>query len=172
MSAEFRDQKLSDPCMRCPNPGIGCEMEMISNLPEIIEAGSRGELIEPEFEYEFGIQAAIFHDHEEKLWKQFRIDPEVRRWVKLMEFCGVGQCYQIIPRPPHGQKIGWVVGCGNTIQEAADHLKANAEAIKDLPVDVKLDALEEAVREVIEAQSEGNEFTDQPVPDPEEVLKS
>src|ERR1035437_3107912 len=83
---------------------------MISNLGAIIEAGARGELIEPDFEFEFGIQTAIFHDHEEDLWKQFRLPEDIRRWVKLMEFCEVHGRYQIIPRRPFGQKIGWLVG--------------------------------------------------------------
>lgn len=169
MSAEFRQDKLVDPCCRAPNPGIGCEMEMIRNIGEMILAGSRGELVEPDYEFEFGVQAAIFHDHPEELWKQFRLDPEVRRWVKLMEFCDVeGRC-QIIPRPPHGQKIGWLVGVGNTIEEMAEHLMTNAKALKDYPFDIKLDALPTAIAQAKIAEEEGVEFTDQRIPEPEEI---
>jgi len=171
MSAEFREDMLVDPCCRCPNPGIGCEMEMISNLGEIVEAGARGELIEPDFEYEFGVQAAIFHDGSEDHWKQFRLEPEIRRWVKLMEFCQVGECYNIIPRPPHGKKIGWLVGVGNTIEEMTEHLQANAKALKNYPFDIKTDALWEALEQAKVAESEGIEFSDQPIPEPAEVIE-
>ena len=171
VSGEFRNEILNDPCCRAPNPGIGCEMEMIKNLGEVILAGANGELVEPEYEFEFGIQAAIFHDHEEDLWKQFRIPAELRRWIKLMEFCQVGEPYNIIPRPPHGQKIGWVVGVGHTIEEAAAHLQANTKELKEIHVEVKIEALEEAVKQARQAESEGVEFTHQDIPDPETILQ-
>lgn len=169
LSAEFRGDILTDLCARCPNPGIGVEMEMISNLGPIIEAGARGELMEPEFEYEFGIQAAIFHDHDEELYKQFRLPEDLRRWVKLMEFCEMDGLCQIIPRRPFGQKIGWLLGVGDSIESASRHLYDNAEALKDHPFDIKLDALADAVYQAQEAEKAGFEFSDQPTPDPEDV---
>lgn len=169
MSAEFREHFLVDPCCRCPNPGIGCEMEMISNLGKIILAGARGQMVQPEYEFEFGVQAAIHHSGDDKAWKQFRIDPEMRRWVKLMEFCQAGEPYNIIPRPPHGSKIGWVVGVGNTLEEMTKHLLKNCEALKELPFDIKTDALEKALEQAKIAEDEGVEFTDQKIPDPEIV---
>ena len=169
LSAEFRGDILTDLCARCPNPGIGVEMEMISNLGPIIDAGARGELIEPEFEYEFGIQAAIFHEHEEDLWKQFRLPDDLRRWVKLMEFCEIDGLYQIIPRRPYGQKIGWLLGVGDSIEAASAHLYENAEALKDHPWDIKLDALADAVHQAQEAEKAGFTFTDKAIPTPETV---
>lgn len=171
LSAEFREKVLTDICTRCPNPGIGCEMEMIENLPEIIYKGAAGELVEPKFVAEFGIQAAVYHTHDKELGKQFRIDPEVRQFFKLMEFCEVDGLYQILPRPPHGDKIGWLVGIGDTIEEAADHLKKNAEYFKKYPFEIKLGELEEAVRQAHAAEEAGFEFTDQTLPDPEEVAE-
>lgn len=171
LSAEFRKDILTDFCARAPNPGLGCEMEMIENIGEMVYRGAHGELVEPVFEAEYGIQVAVFHDHDEELPKQFRIDPEVRRWFKLMEFCRVGELYQIVPRRPYGQKIGWLVGIGDTIQEAADHVQDVAEQFKKYPFDIKLDALPEAVKQAAEMEKQGMEFTDQPLPDPDTVLE-
>jgi len=159
----------SSNCMRAPNPGLGVEMEMIRNLGEIIYHGAHGDLIEPDFEFEYGIQAAIFHDHEEDAWKQFPLDDDVRRWVKLMEFAYIDGLYQIIPRPPHGQKIGWLLGVGHSIEEAAQHLYENADRLKDYPFDIKLDALEDAVDQAHALQDEGAAFADQPIPEPDEI---
>lgn len=171
LSAEFRGKILTDFCARAPNPGIGCEMEMISNLGEIIVAGVEGELVEPEFEAEFGIQAAVFHKHPADMWKQFRIPEELRRWLKLMEYCKVGDLYQIIPRPPHGEKIGWLVGTGDTIEEAAQHLQDNAKQLEGYPFEIKLEALEEALTQAHSMEEQGFEFTDQPIPEPSTILK-
>lgn len=163
-----------DPCCRCPNPGIGVEMEMIANLPEIIWHGAAGEMVQPVMEYQFGIQAGLFHEHDKELWKQFRIPHEIKRWVKLMEFCKKDEeddLWQIVPRPPHGEKIGWIIGVGNTIKEAARHVHGIAEAFKGTHVEARLESLKEAIEEIHEAESEGIEFTDQSVPEPESVVK-
>lgn len=170
LSAEFRQDILTDFCARAPNPGLGCEMEMIENIGEMVLMGANGELVEPRFEAEYGIQVAVFHDHDKELPKQFPIDPEVRRWIKLMEFCKSDGLYQIIPRPPHGEKIGWLVGIGNTIQAAADHLQDVAEQFKDYPFDIKIEALPEAIEQASEMEKRGMEFSDKPLPNPDEVL--
>lgn len=171
LSAEFRKDMLTDFCARAPNPGLGCEMEMIANIGEMIYRGAHGELVNPVFEAEYGIQVAVFHDHDADLPKQFRIDPDVRRWIKLMEFCKVGDLYQIVPRPPCGEKIGWLIGIGDTIQEAADHVQDVAEQFKKYPFDIKLDCLPEAIKQAEAMEKEGMEFTDQPLPNPDEVLE-
>lgn len=170
LSAEFRGDILTDFCARAPNPGIGVEMEMISNLGQIMFEGARGILVEPDFEYHYGIQAAIFHDDDGELWKKFKIPEEIRRWVKLMEFCQTGDLYQIVPRTPYGNKIGWLLGVGNSIEEAAKHLFENAEALKKYPFDIKTDALEEAVKQAHEMKMVGFEFSDQPLPDEKELV--
>lgn len=171
LSMEFRDDKLTDPCARGANPGLGVKMEMISNLADIILAGADGELVEPEYEFEFGIQAAIFHDHPEELGKRFKLPEDLRRWVKLMEFAKVGEYYEILPRRPFGTKIGWLLGVGDTIKDAAAHLHENAEALKDHPFDIKTGSLEEAVEQAQEAEKAGFEFSDQPIPSPESVTE-
>jgi hypothetical protein len=169
LSAEYRGDILTDFCARAPNPGIGVEMEMTRNLGQIIVEGAHGELVEPDFEFQYGIQAAIFHDHDEALSKQFPLSDKVRRWVKLMEFAYVDGLYQIIPRPPHGKKIGWLLGVGDSIEAATKHLYENAEQLKDYPFDIKLDALPEAIAQAQEMEKEGLEFADQPIPEPETV---
>lgn len=171
LSAEFRGDILTDFCARAPNPGIGVEMEMIKNLGEIIVGGVQGKLVQPVYEAEFGIQAAVFHDHDDDLWKQFRIDPSVRRWFKLMEFCEVESRYQIVPRPPFGSKIGWIVGIGNSIREAAAHLEENCEYFKKYPFDIRKDCLEEAIKQAHDMKEEGFEFTHQRLPAPDSVLE-
>lgn len=171
LSAEFRKKILTDFCARAPNPGIGVEMEMTKNLGEIIYHGAHGELVEPVYEFDYGIQAAIFHDDDKELAKQFRLPDDLRRWVKLMEFCKDGGKYQIIPRPPYGEKIGWLLGVGNSIEEAAKHLFKNAEQLKKYPFDIKTDCLEEALKQAEAMQEEGLEFADQKLPDPEKVME-
>lgn len=169
-SCEFRKDVLTDFTARAPDPGLGVQMEMIKNLGEIIVAGAHGELVEPVFEAEYGIQVAIMHDHEGELWKQFRLPHQVRRWVKLLEFGKLEDLYQMVPRVPFGQKIGWLIGIGDSVQAAADHLQKNKSMLEDYPFDIDLSHLEDAVEQAKALESEGHEFSQDPLPDPETVL--
>lgn len=172
ITAEFRQNILTDISCRAPDPGIGVEMEMIANLGEIINAGARGELIEPDYIAEFGIQAAVFHCHEEEMWKQFPVPEDMRQWFKLIDFCRVDGLYQIVPRPTHGEKIGWLLGIGDTIEEAAEHLFENKAKLKDYPFDVSTDSLEDAIAQAEAMHQQGLEFSDQEIPEPEAVMKN
>lgn len=159
-----------DPCLRAPNPGIGAEMEMIDNLGDVIIAGAQGKIVEPEYSKQFGVQCAVYHDYAEDAWKDLEIDPDVRRWFKLMDFCRVGQVESIIPRVPYGTKVGWLIGVGDTIDEVVDHVKENAEKLKGLAIDIRLDSMYDALKEIRLAEKQDVEFTDQPVPEPEIAL--
>lgn len=160
-----------DPCVRFPNPGSGVQMEMISNLGKMMLECSMGVMTEPEYEFQFGIQAAMHHDHESDQWKTITIPEQCRRWVKLMDFCGTKDGFTIIPRVPYGDKIGWVLGMGDTVEQCYDHLMSNVELLKDCPVEVKHDQLAEALKEIDIAEDQGVEFSKKPLPEPEIVLK-
>jgi hypothetical protein len=64
------------------------------------------------------------------------------------------------------------VGIGDTIEAARDHLYENADMLKKYPFDIKLGDLEEAVRQAHEAEKAGFEFTDQPLPEAEEMAET
>lgn len=164
--------RVIDPCIRFPNPGNGVQMEMISNLGEVMIMAASGKPVQPEYEFQFGIQAAIIHDQDSDQWKLTDIPHESRRWVKLMDFCCTEEGLCIIPRVPYGEKIGWLLGMGNTVEECHNHLMSNVELLKDCPVTIKYEPLAEALQKVHKAQSRGIKFTEKPLPQPEVVLET
>lgn len=160
-----------DPCCRCPSPCIEIQMELWENLGEIIFNGGLGKLVDPVPKAKFGAVAMIDHKKDCKEWRTLEIPDAIRQWVKLYFACKHNGLYGIPPFPHSCDTIGAVIGIGNTIQEAIDHLKSNADQLDSDYLDVHTDALYEGLQSIQEAEKKGIEFTDQPVPKPETVLQ-
>lgn len=161
-----------DPCMRCPSPSTESQLELYKNLPEIIWAGASGELVEPEIAAKFAIEAVMTMKGDKQSWVTVDIPEKVWQWVKIGSCCFVDGRYAIPPDPNHDQEIGWLLGIGDTIQEAINHLFKNIALLTDDRIKIDTDSLVDLLREVHKAEKQDIEFTDQKVPPPEAALKN
>lgn len=159
-----------EPTMRAPDPGIGAQMELIDNLGEIMWHGANGDLVQPKFNAKFAIQCAIIHDHAKEHWRTITVPEAHRDRVKLVDFCEVDGAHHLIPRAPFCEKIGWVVGTGDSLDAAIDQVMETTEALKDNPVAVQTESIVDALKEIQEAEKQNVEFSEQTVPAPEEAI--
>lgn len=168
--AEDGTPYLTDPCCRHASPAGECLDELITNWGDIIVAGAQGELVEPEYAAKFAVQAMIDHTGDERYWRMIEVPEEVRQWVKIYFACQVDGVIAVPPFPWSCDSIGSVIGLGDTIQEAMDHLNENVEALKGQDLEVKTVALADVLKDIEEAEKAGMEFTPQAVPEPASVL--
>lgn len=157
-----------EPTCRYPSPAGEEQMELYANLPEIVFEGAQGRLVEPELNGRFACEAMIEHCGDEEHPRSMRVPDEVRQWVKLYNIA------QVVDRlwiAPGCNIIGAVVGIGDTPQEALDHLKDNASALKKEPVKVHVESLASILEEIEKAESEGLHFSDKPLPQPAEAVE-
>lgn len=158
---------MLEPTIRLPSPAGEEQMELYGNLPEIIYEGAQGRLVEPEITAHFACEAMVEHKGNKDRFRSIQVPGSVRRWIKLYDTVQIGDTLGIAPG---SECIGAVVGIGDTPQEALDHLKENAEAIKDQDVIIHTEALAGILQEIEEAQSQGVKFTDKPMPEPAEAV--
>lgn len=157
-----------DPTMRAGSPPSQLQCELVGNLAQIIWSGANGELVEPEPTANFAVQCLISCDREPDETVTLEIPKSIRPYVKSsfsLEYEG-----NILIPPNHlGHMTGWLVACGDTIQEAIDTLKERRE---ELPCGVDCDvmALAHLLEEAQEAKKLGVEITEQTIPEPEVVL--
>lgn len=174
-STEIRVQQdrpyFIDPCCRCPSPATEAQLELYDNWGEIVWAGSNGELVDPSPVARFSVEAMIYHNEDAEQWRSLEIPDEIRQWVKLYRVCKAGGAYHIPPSEHKMDEIGAVVGIGDSIQDALDHLHNTVETLKDQPVSIREDSLYDAIKEVRQAEKKGIEFTEQEVPKPETALQ-
>lgn len=174
-STEIRESEdgkayFIDPCCRQPSPAGESQLELYSNLGEIMWDGSAGGLVDPKFTAQFAVQARLDHKGDKCQWRQLEIPGAFRQWVKLRNACKVGNTWNIVPREPYDESIGWVVGIGDTIQDAINHAQRTADALEGQDVKVNMEALAESLKAVREEEKAGIEFTDQEVPKPSTVI--
>jgi hypothetical protein len=165
------DSYILDPCLRFPSPAGEEELEMYGNFSEIVYRGAMGELIEPEMAAKFCGEAVIAFCGDRDGWKSIRIPEEVQQWVKLYA-CGYEDESCHFPPSQDPEAIGCVVGLGDTPSEVLDRLKEVRDALKDCPVDVKIEPIADLLKEIEGAKEQGIPFSDKPLPKPEEVLES
>lgn len=160
------EESFIDPTERMAGQTMEHILNACTNLPEVILAGARGEVLEPKWKYSFSAEATLHYtDSTESGWKTFKVPEESRENFKLYRCCYADGAYQF---PPHkSDELGVVVGGGDSIEEAIENLKENFEAVSDEPVSIEVAGFADLLEQIKDAEQEGVEFSDQPVPEPE-----
>lgn len=159
-----------DPSIRAGSPPSQVMCELVDNLGEIFWAGANGELVDPYPYAKFGVQAVLTVP-EDRDYVAVEFPEELDRWVKCWFCARIGSRDVIVPCEHATRELGYLVGVGDTIDEAIRHLQHN---IKLLPPGVSCSCydLVDLIKEVQEAEEKGMEFTDQPVPEPESIIEN
>ena len=154
---------------RFGSPPSQLQTALITNLPQVIYHGSRGELIEPESDHELGAQVLITSDREKEEWLPFDMDPALRPWVKSSFACEVEGVFTIAPNPLENW-AGWLVATGDTLEEVIETLKERKAMLPE-GFDCDLTSLCDLLREMKSAKAEGVKIAEQ-VPEPAAVLET
>jgi hypothetical protein len=158
-----------DPTPRLPGQTGEQLLETCTNLAEVIWKGANGELIKPEFKYDFAVEATIHYTDNPDIWKTIYVPKEVERWTKLYHYCIVDGVYQF--PPGKNDELGVLLGVGKTIEAAVNHLKKNLEILKDEPICVRMGEMGELLNEAKQAQKTGIPLPVGKIPDPGIILK-
>jgi hypothetical protein len=168
VATEIRNQFFIDPTFRMAGQTQEHLLETCTNLAEIIWAGANGEVVQPEFQAKFATEATLHYTAGTDHWMVLRVPEEIRRWVKLYGYCEVDGVFHFPPRK--NDELGVVLGNGDTVQGAIDHLKKNLDALEKEPVSCDTSGFVDLIKQIEEAQDEGMHFTNQPLPGAEAVL--
>lgn len=137
---------LIDPCERLGSPPSECLLSLFSNWPEIVWAGSQGNLVEPKPVARFAAELMLSSPWVEENWLPIRIPPSSRPFVKLYNHCIIGDTDWVVPTSIH--QIGAAIGLGSTMKDACEQAKEIAESLDahELTYDpAAFDRLEETI---------------------------
>lgn len=167
---EDKKSYFIDPTLRAGSPPSQVMCEMIANLGEIVWHGANGKLLDPWPAAKFGVQGIITAKADPRGWRVVQLPDELEQWAKFGMCSKLNGCYCFPPETDGSDtSIGWLVGIGDTIEEAMTHFKKNVEHLPD-GLSSEIAGLAELLEEVHEAEAKGMEFTDQKVPDPASVM--
>ena len=159
---------FTDPTCRAASPPHQVMTNMMKNMPEVIWQGAQGNLVEPEFEEEFGVQALLKVERGCEEWTALDIPKKIRQQVKPSFACEIGGklCF---PPSPLEHTIGWLVAEGSSLEGAIDDLKEFRDQLPD-GVTCDVDSLANLLKEAETAKEEGIVLTEQELPEPSTVL--
>jgi len=159
-----------DPCCRFPCPANGSQLALWKNLPEIIAAGSAGELVEPDPAAKFAAECVLTVKGEKDAWRIVDVPAALKGKINFRGSCELDGRICLPPHEAHGDEVGWLVATGDTLEDLVATMKEQMVQLPD-GVSANAQSLFDLLKEVQTAEKEGIEFTDQKVPKPEMALK-
>jgi len=178
-AAEIRVAKgipyFIDPTPRMPGQTGEHQLETCVNLADVIWQGANGRMIAPLFEWEYATEATLHYESKTKdstivdEWKTLAIPKEVERWCKMYHYSIMDGLYHFGAR--NTDEVGVVIGMGDSIEGAIEHLSGNIELLKDLPVHANTSGFVDLLKSVKEAEKNGMKFGSGDIPRPESVIK-
>lgn len=173
-SAEIRvaDNKsyFIDPCCRFPMPPTSSKTELWGNLAEIVWQGAHGVMVNPEPTAMFAAECEVSAKAEKGAWVSMEVPKELRRWFKASNCCQIDGRLCFPPAESDERHLGWLVSTGDKIDEVLDTLKERA-GLMPPSTDVHIRSMIDLLQELHTAEKQGIEFTDQPIPEPEDALE-
>jgi hypothetical protein len=157
-----------DPTCRLGSPPSQVMAELASNWCDVIWHGAHGELLDVKPTAQFGVQTVITAKREAGHWLVVDIPQKIRQWVKCGMCCEVDERLAFVPNDGEEKIVGWVVGIGDSVQEAIDHLKENCQLLPD-NVHTDTQSLVSLLQEMESAKDVGVVIADK-VPEPASVL--
>jgi hypothetical protein len=145
---EDKKAYMIDGTMRCPSPPTELCQELYSNLAEIIWYGSEGKVIDPIPAAKWGVEIMMYSEWAQDNWLPVYFPDEIKQFVKLMNAVRIKDTYYIAPQSFPTNVIGAVIGLGNTLEEALEHVKKNAEQIEAHQLVISLETMGKAQEEM------------------------
>lgn len=168
---EEGDSYFTDPTCRCGSPPSQVMTELFENYSEIVWQGANGTLIDPVPAAKFGIQGLLKVSGDRTNWTSMKLPDELDQWIKCGNCIKEGGKLWFTPDEENCKDVGWVVAVGDTIEETIEALREHSEAIPD-GASCEFSALADLLKQIKDAEKEGMEFTDQPVPEPSTIIDS
>ena len=160
-SSELRNEFCIDLTARHASPAGEVIYEAIKNLPEVIEQGAQGVLVQPDWSHKYGAQIILCSEWAEKHSLIVDLPEEIRQYVNLYNHARVddegplGMADYFVPQIAEMKQIGSVIALADDPKEAIDLCKERAKKIKAFDLEFEDDSLDKALEEMQEVSSGG-----------------
>jgi len=151
-STELREKDgngyLIDITARHASPAGETFCQAFENLAEILWYGAEGKLVHGKTDALYVAQIIICSEWAEEHCLGLFFPEEIRPFVKIYHHCRIEGVDYCMPQLAKMKQVGSVIGLGKTVEEACEMAKENAKQVKGYDLDIEVDALEKAVKEM------------------------
>jgi len=154
---------LADPCCRFGSPVSELELELITNLPEIMWEGASGNLVEPAYKAKYGCEVLITSKWASKKPMLIEFPEEYRDQIKLRYASQFGNETWILPAEVTSKEgdevaIGAIVAYGATLDGCMDEVTEISKLVKGTQLEVTCGSMETLKSDLKDLESWGITF--------------
>lgn len=169
-SSEIREGKggipyLTDSTCRVPMPPSELQQEIVTNWPEIMWAGARGELVDMQVAHKYGFEFILYSDFAPENFMAVEYPKEIANYVKLYNSLRRNGVDYVVPTDGKLEQVGAVVGFGDNIAEAIKQAEKNADMVKGDRLGVKTGLVPKLMDTLRECKKRGINFGSSPISD-------
>lgn len=139
---------LTDPCCRHGHPPTSLQLEMIDNFSEMAWMTATGEKPEIFSTHKYGAMLVIKSEYAQKEPQAVYFPESIRDFVKIKNLCIQDGINYFIPDDHDMNEIGSVIGMGSSVNDAISMCAANAKLIEGDGIDIDIDSLQDAKKEI------------------------
>jgi hypothetical protein len=133
---------LADPCCRFGSPVSELELDLISNLPEIMWYGAEGVMVQPKYKAKFGCEVLIKSAWSPEKPMLIQFPEEYRNQIKLRYAAQFGSETWILPQNS-GEEVGAIVAYGNSLEECMDEVNEIGSQVKGTQLSVTTGSMDD-----------------------------
>lgn len=155
-------------------PSGNCQLRLYGNIADVMWGAAEGEVVPIEPAGKYAIEVLIDSTAKGSEWSGIKIPEDAWPYVNPNSQCVVDDILWHPPLPDTNEAtktLGSFTVTGNTIKEAVAEAQRVADMLKDLPINLHMGGIKDLLEEAQEAEEQGIPFSDEPTPDPKEVLK-
>jgi hypothetical protein len=148
---------LADPCCRFGSPVSELELDLITNLPEIMWEGANGMLVEPIYKAKYGCEVLIKSQWSPEKPMLIEFPAEYRNQVKLRYAAQFGNETWILPQNS-GEEVGAVVAYGSSLEDCMEEVSEIGKQIKGTQLTVTTGSMDDLKENLKDLASWGIDF--------------
>lgn len=148
---------MTDPCCRAGSPIMELELNMISNLAEILWEGAVGVLINPVYVGKYGYEVLVYSEWVDKNPLRLDVPEKYREQVKVRYATQFPDGLWIMPQNA-GPLFGAIVAHGNSLEDCFAEAQEIAGQIKGIQVDSFTGSMEGLKKNLESLEASGIHF--------------
>lgn len=146
--SDKHESYLIDLSMRQGFPPSFTQMYAWNNLAEIFWGVANGQVVEPEYEFEYYVEVEMLSSWAENEDFIIYIPDEIRENVKVKYCTIINDKLVCLPQVWKIKEVGSIVAGGKTLEEAKKKVVEIAEKVKGLELNIPVNRLEEGEKEI------------------------
>src|ERR1017187_1068169 len=151
---------LADPCCRFGSPVAELELNLISNLPEIMWEGAAGNLVEPTYKARYGCEVLIKSEWAPKNPMLIEFPEEYRDQIKLRYAAQFGNETWILPQDS-GEEVGAIVAYGSSLDDCMEEVAEISKQVKGTQLTVTTGSMDDLKEDLKDLESWGVQFKEE-----------